>query len=109
MMNSLGVDVRFLIAVLLVGCVATFLVSVVAITFVIRVEKRNVSLVQLLHVENKRHTSELLAQSESFNAQLSKQQEKIFMHQEQATLQQLATIRELLNSFSIAASGKPLD
>lgn len=108
-MGSYGIEASYVITLLLVGFAVCFLVTVLAVTFAIVVWRRNGSLVELLHHENKQHTRELLEQNEQYNAQLSLLQERNYRQQESASIQQSATVRQLLDSFSIAASGKPLD
>lgn len=95
------VQASYVSSLLLVCSLALFVVAVLTTTVTILLWRKNASLVELLHVESKRHTQELLNLNERFNSQLYNQQER-------ASLQQSATVRQLLDSFSIAASGKPL-
>lgn len=108
-MTSIGVSASYLIVVLLVGFVALFLVSAVSLMITVQFWGKNSSLFELLLLQSKQHTRELLEQNEKYNAQLSQLQERNYRQQESASIQQSATVRQLLDSFSIAASGKPLD
>jgi uncharacterized membrane protein YhiD involved in acid resistance len=94
------VEADYIVLILLVCSVGLFLVALLATLMTLLLWRKNGSLVRLLHVESKRHTSELLALNERFNNQLYNQRE-------QASLEHTATLRQLLESFSIAASGKP--
>lgn len=97
-----GIELSEVNSILLGCCVVSLLIVILSTVTTILVLRKCASLVELLHVESKRHTHELLTQNEKFNNQL-------FNQQERASLQQSATVRQLLDSFSIAASGKPLD
>lgn len=90
----------YAVLILLVCCFGLFVVVLLSTLTTLLLWRKNASLVRLLHVESKRHTSELLALNEKFNNQL-------YNHREQASLEHTATLRQLLESFSIAASGKP--
>jgi hypothetical protein len=94
-----GIAQDWVTSVLLVCCAASFLVVILSAVTTMLLLRKNASLVELLHVESRRHTSELLTLNERFNAQLYNYQEKV-------QLEHVATLRQLLESFAIAASGK---
>ena len=108
-MTSVGIEASYLITVLLVGSVALFVVNVLCVTIAIQLWRKSGFLFELLLHQSRRHTRELLEQNEKYNAQLSLLQERNYRQQESASIQQSATVRQLLDSFSIAASGKPLE
>src|SRR3972149_3884971 len=93
-------QVDYTSSVLLVCCVGLFVLTALSTLTTILLLRKNASLVRLFQVESKRHTSELLTLSERLTNQL-------YRHREQASLEHTATLRQLLESFAIAASGKP--
>ena len=86
--------------VLLICCAISLVIALLSMLTTILVLRKNASLVELLHVESKGHTQELLTLNERFNSQL-------YAHQEKVQLEHVATLRQVLESFAIAASGKP--
>ena len=97
---SAAAQVDYTSSILLVCCVGLFVITALSTLTTILLLRKNASLVRLLQVESKRHTSELLTLSERLTNQL-------YRHREQASLEPTATLRQLLESFAIAASGKP--
>lgn len=100
-MDSAAIDPTSFTA-LLVFCAVVTLFALLSIATTILLLRKNSSLVELLHVESRRHTNEILALSERLNGQY-------YIHQEKVSIEHTATLRQLLESFSIAASGKPPD
>jgi hypothetical protein len=86
--------------VLLLCCAAALIVALVSTLTTILVMRKNSSLVELLRVESKENTQNILLMNDRFNSQL-------YNFQEQTRLEHVASLRQLLESFSIAASGKP--
>lgn len=90
--------------VLLVCCIVSLLIALLStamnILITIRNRRKNDSLVELLHAQSRQHTQELLTMNDQFNNRLYNFQEKV-------QLEHVATLRLLLESMAIAASGKP--
>ena len=87
-------------SVLLVFCGVLLILTLLSTMGWTLSARKNASLNELFHVESKRHTQELLSLNERRNEQLYNYQEKV-------QIEHVATLRQLLESFSIAASGKP--
>lgn len=95
-----AVDSSYVLALLLVVCGVILLMLAVTTLMLISERRRNASLEELLRVDNKKHTQEILSQNERFNEQL-------YSYRERASIEHVATLRLLTESFATAAFGKP--
>lgn len=87
-------------SVLLICCAVALVIALTSTLTTILVMRKNSSLVELLRVESKENTQNILLMNERFNSQL-------YNFQERTRLEHVANLRQLLESFSIAACGKP--
>lgn len=93
-----GFQVRELCLLLL--CVFLSFVVVVLALMLKNSLRKNDSLHELLHHESDRHTGVVLSLSDRLNTQY-------YMHQEKVSIEHIATLRELLSSFSPAPNPRP--
>lgn len=99
-----------LIAVLLVLCTVSLTTNALLVTLLTKSRIKNDSLFELLMSESERHMSVVLSLNDRLNNQY-------YMHQEKVSIEHIATLRELLSSFSpppnleveVPASERPED
>jgi hypothetical protein len=96
-------------AILLTACALSCLTGLLGVTFGIVMWRKCSAVFALLIQEKDENTRILTELSERHNGELSRLHDRILRDRDQAVIRESETVRQLLNYFATAATGKPLD